>query len=634
MQDTQLYVEANRAERERALDISKQSVENLKATMPYTELMIYPTDWPELTWRRRQGLGQGTTESDVNRRVQQALNQVISKVEFDRNRLGNVIDFLRVTTNLNFFVNWPVLQQAGVDQDKPISLQLTNVPAEQALKLVLKQATSDNQNPVTYSIVDGIVTISTQADLTRTTETRVYDIRDLLVNVPNFTNAPEFDLSTALSSSGNVGQGGGGGNTATLFGSGGAGATGTSATGKSREDMVRDITNLIEDSVGNPQDWVDRGGTVSSLKELNGNLIVKTTAENHRALFQLLAQLREARAMQISVEGRFLLVDQHVLDEVGLDVDVSWTPSSAFSPISFNQDSIDIAQRQNTGIPGSLGSPSGSSQSIPFTGISGGASSASGSAGSASAGFMYALQVPQFSYIADDLQVNAMLHATKANSSAISLTAPRITFFNGQKAYVMVADQIAFVSDLTPISDAIGFQTTLSVAQSGVVLTVEGTISADRRYVTMTVEPSLARIAAIRQIPVNAFSNVNLNNNNFSIPISGTLEAPELELTQLKTTVSVPDRGTLLLGGQRLVGETEIEAGVPVLSEVPILNRFFTNRSTVKDERTLLILVKPTIIIQSEEEENLFPGLMSNPEKYNIGRTSSGSSGVSGTGTP
>ena len=59
---------------------------------------------------------------------------------------------------------------------------------------------------------------------------------------------------------------------------------------------------------------------------------------------------------------------------------------------------------------------------------------------------------------------------------------------------------------------------------------------------------------------------------------------------------------------------------MPVLSKVPILNRFFTNTSKVKDERTLLILVKPTIIIQSEEEELLFPGLLDNPSEFGTGR--------------
>ena len=65
-----------------------------------------------------------------------------------------------------------------------------------------------------------------------------------------------------------------------------------------------------------------------------------------------------------------------------------------------------------------------------------------------------------------------------------------------------------------------------------------------------------------------------------------------------------------MLGGQRVVTEREIEVGVPLLSKLPVINRFFTNRIETKEERTLIILVKPTIIIQSEEEDKAFPGLL------------------------
>ena len=71
--------------------------------------------------------------------------------------------------------------------------------------------------------------------------------------------------------------------------------------------------------------------------------------------------------------------------------------------------------------------------------------------------------------------------------------------------------------------------------------------------------------------------------------------------------VSVPDGGTLLIGGQKLASETEVEAGVPILSKIPILKRAYSSRSMVKDEQTLLILIKPKILIQTEQEELAFP---------------------------
>jgi type II secretory pathway component GspD/PulD (secretin) len=77
---------------------------------------------------------------------------------------------------------------------------------------------------------------------------------------------------------------------------------------------------------------------------------------------------------------------------------------------------------------------------------------------------------------------------------------------------------------------------------------------------------------------------------------------PETETSQVMTRVSVPDTGTLLLGGQKITAEIEKEAGVPILSKVPLLGRLFSNRSRIRDHKILLILVKPTIILQEERE--------------------------------
>jgi type II secretory pathway component GspD/PulD (secretin) len=94
----------------------------------------------------------------------------------------------------------------------------------------------------------------------------------------------------------------------------------------------------------------------------------------------------------------------------------------------------------------------------------------------------------------------------------------------------------------------------------------------------------------------------------------GMLILPEVRTTSLSTTATVPDGGTLLLGGLKLGGEISIEAGVPVLNKIPILKRAFSNSSLVKDEQTLLILVKPKIIIQEEVEDDTFPGFAATDE--------------------
>ena len=88
-----------------------------------------------------------------------------------------------------------------------------------------------------------------------------------------------------------------------------------------------------------------------------------------------------------------------------------------------------------------------------------------------------------------------------------------------------------------------------------------------------------------------------------------TVTVPETENSQVMTRVNIPDGGTLLLGGQKITAEIEKEAGVPILSKVPLLGRLFSNRSKIRDHKILLILVKPTIILQEERDAEALAAL-------------------------
>jgi len=138
---------------------------------------------------------------------------------------------------------------------------------------------------------------------------------------------------------------------------------------------------------------------------------------------------------------------------------------------------------------------------------------------------------------------------------------------------------------------AVSYTPEVSYVQSGAMLDVEATVSADRRYVTMTVRP---QVTALIQMDLIA-------------TLGGVVELPIISIQDLQTTVSVPDGGTLLLGGQKISMELERELGVPLLSKVPVLRRLWTNTGRVRDEQTLLIMIRPKIIIQREEELKAFP---------------------------
>src|SRR6201999_3081572 len=112
------------------------------------------------------------------------------------------------------------------------------------------------------------------------------------------------------------GGGGGGGGGNGLF----QGEAGKEKAGPTRQELVEQITKLITDTVA-PESWRDSGGTIGSIRELQGQLIVTQTPENQKALVNLLEQLRETRAIQVTVETRFLVVQRNFLEDIGVDLD-------------------------------------------------------------------------------------------------------------------------------------------------------------------------------------------------------------------------------------------------------------------------------------------------------------------------
>lgn len=298
------------------------------------------------------------------------------------------------------------------------------------------------------------------------------------------------------------------------------------------------------------------------------------------------------------VETRFLTVQRNYLEDVGIDFDFTFNnanptdPHRKFAPISVSQNSFDFTSPAgvDTGLPGNLSGAVTSSPSLSTA----------------------------ISYV-DDFTVNALIRATQAEQTSTQVQAPRIMVYNGKTAYVVVSTQRAYVSDLTPVvgQNAIGFDPTISIVDSGVSLIVTATASADRKYVTMNLRPRLQRL--LNLVPFVFGSNTIIPGSTIDTttqPISlgaGVVQQPELSVTFLETTVSVPDGATLLLGGQTLTGEISRESGVPILSKIPFLKRLFTNRSMSKDDQILLILVKPTIVIEREQEAKQFPLLTSRP---------------------
>ena len=83
-----------------------------------------------------------------------------------------------------------------------------------------------------------------------------------------------------------------------------------------------------------------------------------------------------------------------------------------------------------------------------------------------------------------------------------------------------------------------------------------------------------------------------------------TIQLPVVAFTSVNTVVSVPDGGTVLLGGIKRMSEGRLENGIPFLSNIPYVNRLFKNVGIGSETQNLMMMVTPRIIIQKELEED------------------------------
>jgi len=73
-------------------------------------------------------------------------------------------------------------------------------------------------------------------------------------------------------------------------------------------------------------------------------------------------------------------------------------------------------------------------------------------------------------------------------------------------------------------------------------------------------------------------------------------EIPTIVTESIFTTVTIPNKSTVVLGGLVTESEDDSMQGVPILSRIPGLGRLFSRKSKGVDRSELLIFIQPTIV--------------------------------------
>ena len=189
----------------------------------------------------------------------------------------------------------------GIDPSTPITIKVTDVAGLVILERILLRAQRAEGlgEEYTWQFSDyGTIECGPKSRLNENQRIELYDVSDLLYIVPDFDNAPEFDLQAAVQQ---AGQGGGGGGGQSPFSGGGQDPQNLSTPAERADALEELLIATVE-----PDQWAALGGDGASITFYNQSFIVTAPDYIHRQIAGY--DFWPARLQQIrKVEGR-----QHV----------------------------------------------------------------------------------------------------------------------------------------------------------------------------------------------------------------------------------------------------------------------------------------------------------------------------------
>ena len=545
----------------------------LESSVIYQEIFRYPDkdEWIRLspkvvTIEEQIAKFESPLEKEIRRKLAQSITYGLEEPVPLREALSD----LQGLTGVNFFI------QSSDLGDTEVQLEtLNNLPLSNVLNFLLRNA----GDGVGYVIREGAVVIAEDEEqLQEPKYLRFYEISDLVNKRPDF---PADDL--ALDE---------------MSGSSDVDAAADIAFGDEDEGEVAGDVYEKDELLSLIARELNAGGEAEGEEEVEGirihpggKLMALTTLQNHIKLAKILERFRKATGMMVTVESRFLDIQDNFLESIGINVGnggANFLPNTipdidgegtALSP---GYEFTDAAGEMNLRVAsiGALSSPLGS-QVNPFN--------LSGTGGGA-------YQVNAIN--PDRFVLEALLTGVAKDQEIRRLNSPRVTAFNTQTAHTLVVNQAAYIQDLevnqtgvVPVINPV-----IGVLNTGSILEVRPTISFDRKYVVLEIQPTLAE-----QIGQDV-AVLNLSGGNTTVPV----QLPIVSVTKIKTTVNVPDGGTVLLGGLKREVKQKASIGLPALRRIPLANLFFGRNANAALRSNLFVLINTHITVVHEEEARLF----------------------------
>ncbi len=184
-----------------------------------------------------------------------------------------------------------------------------------------------------------------------------------------------------------------------------------------------------------------------------------------------------------------------------------------------------------------------------------------------------------YGQISDNVEV--FIRALERSNRFKILSRPAVYAANNKKAVITSGQEVPVpTSSITDLSNTDNVRTNIDFRDVVLKLEVIPLIN-DNDEVTLTIAQVNDTVIGMTEV------------GGDQVPIIGT--------DRLTTTVTIPNRMTVVLGG--LITETEEEdsQGIPFVSRIPVLGHAFKTSGTRKSRKELLIFIQP-VVVESERE--------------------------------
>jgi len=534
--------------------------------VPQTQPLIFDLDrWKEVSQRRSFSSIQIETAIDPERAaVLERLNQTVVPARFGDEdgpaALSSVANFLQAQSGVNFQISSLVYDEIGEDE-VAVDLDVSDRSVTQILDMIALLTEG-----MSWKIEDGVVLFVTDSEMTGGQVSATYSVADLVTPIPDY---PGPDINISPSDGLPIPEEDLPEREANVIGTG-------------------ELEELIQNNIA-PNSWGDDPANSIRVTE-KGTLVVSQTPEVQGKIKDLLDDLRESTGILVDIQARFMRVEDSFLEDIGVDFRGLGLPGPGPNGVEFNDfgDGSSefgdvIGRTSDVGAyfdDGADGSYRGRVEDLYDTQLGSDTFQASG-------GLSF-----QWSFL-NDLQLELILRAVSKSERRESVVAPRLLVNNGARANISVLNQVAYVSDFdvqiaqaASIADPI-----INVIQDGVVLDVRPVVSADRRFITLELRPTIAKLKRPIQDKPTTLGTQN----------SVTIQLPEVSIERVRTSIPIMDGGTVLLGGLKESTKQDQRSGVPFLNKIPLLNFLFERKGNYTANRKLLILLKGVIVIPKED---------------------------------